>query len=1012
MAAGVLLFAAVLYLLDVPRRLQGEEQGQVAIQLLDRMRRPLLHIKRIQVQYTQGEADAPALDEAVDEARELLRAYLQAAAYNPELAARAKRFAATFDEWVTAERNLFEHVRPGARAEPDKAHLAGHLVQADTLFLEALDRLGEGEPAIHHDIAGGQRAEEVLQAGGALLMLYLFLLVFLHQRQVNRVLAASEEDLHTTLLSIGDAVIATDAAGRVTRMNPVAERLTGWRAARARGRPLDEVFRIVNAETGDPVDSPVDKVMREGSVIGLANHTLLIARDGSRYQIADSGAPIHGADGSIKGVVLVFRDVSDEYRLQRAVQDQARALEYSNRRLEEAQRIARLGHWELDLENDELHWSDEIYRIFELDPARFQPSYEKFLEVIHPDDRERVERAYREAVEQKKPYDLVHRLLLKDGRVRYVRERAETEYDADGRPLRSLGTVQDVTEQVEAEQELRLAATTFNTHAGIMITDAQGTILRVNPAQTRLTGYSAQELVGANPRLLKSGRQDADFYRRMWRQLTDTGHWEGELWNRRKDGSLYAEWLTITAVRDEAGEVTHYVGTTQDITERKRAEARIEHLAYYDDLTDLANRRLLRDRLQQEMAVARRHDAFGALLYLDLDRFKNLNDALGHPVGDELPRQAGARLKQLVRAEDTVARLGGDEFVVLLPAHRRKQAQAGFDAQAAAEKIRVHLSEPYDLDGHSYHISVSIGIVLFPEGQEDADDVLKHADSALYRAKDEGRNTVRFYRPSMQATADARLALERDLRHALLHDQLSLHYQPKVDDSGAIIGAEALLRWRHPERGDIPPAHFIPVAEETGLIGELGAWVLRTSLGQYDDWLQAGLPVQDMRMAINVSARQFHEARFVDQVLDICADAGVSPERVELEITESLVMADVGDAIEKIQRLRAQGIHFSIDDFGTGYSSLAYLKRLPVDWLKIDRSFVRDVPDDPNDAAIVDTIIAMASHLGLGVIAEGVETQAQLAFLKDKGCPAFQGFLFSRPLPAAECVRLLQAGRL
>ena len=527
-----------------------------------------------------------------------------------------------------------------------------------------------------------------------------------------------------------------------------------------------------------------------------------------------------------------------------------------------------------------------------------------------------------------------------------------------------------------------------------------------------MTGYSAQELVGANPRLLKSGRQDADFYRRMWRQLTDTGHWEGELWNRRKDGSLYAEWLTITAVRDEAGEVTHYVGTTQDITERKRAEARIEHLAYYDDLTDLANRRLLRDRLQQEMAVARRHDAFGALLYLDLDRFKNLNDALGHPVGDELLRQVGARLKQLVRAEDTVARLGGDEFVVLLPAHRRKQAQAGFDAQAAAEKIRVHLSEPYDLDGHSYHISVSIGIVLFPEGQEDADDVLKHADSALYRAKDEGRNTVRFYRPSMQATADARLALERDLRHALLHDQLSLHYQPKVDDSGAIIGAEALLRWRHPERGDIPPAHFIPVAEETGLIGELGAWVLRTSLGQYDDWLQAGLPVQDMRMAINVSARQFHEARFVDQVLDICADAGVSPERVELEITESLVMADVGDAIEKIQRLRAQGIHFSIDDFGTGYSSLAYLKRLPVDWLKIDRSFVRDIPDDPNDAAIVDTIIAMASHLGLGVIAEGVETQAQLAFLKDKGCPAFQGFLFSRPLPAEDCAGLLQAGRL
>ena len=1012
MGTGVLLFVAVLYTLDVPARLQRQEQGQAAIRLLDAMRRPLLRIKRIETQYAGSGSAVSELGQAVGEARLLLQRYRQAAAYNRELADRVDGFAATFEEWVAAERHLLEHLYPPAAGDSAEAHLAEHLTRANVLFLASMNSLGDGEDFIHRDIADGQRAGSAVQAGGALLVLYLFSLIVLYQRRVNRALAASEQDLHTTLQSIGDAVIATDIEGRVTHMNPVAEQLTGWPAAEARGRPLAEVFPIVNAESGEPVENPVDRVIREGRVVGLANHTQLVARDGGRYQIADSGAPIHDAGGRVRGVVLVFRDVSDEYRLQQAMREQSLQLQRNQARLAEAQRIARLGHWELDLVSGELLWSDEIYRIFEVDPAEFEVSYEAFLEAVHPDDREYVERAYRESLENRAPYDIVHRLRLRDGRIKFVQERCETRYDEQGRPLRSLGTVQDITERVLAEEELRLAAVTFKTHAGILITDRDGTILRANPAMEAMTGYSAKELVGSNPRILRSDRQDPEFYQRMWVAIEERGQWQGEVWNKRKDGSQYAEWLTITAVQNDQGEVTHYVSTSQDITERKRAEARIEHLAYYDDLTDLANRRLLRDRLQQEIAVARRHRAFGALLYLDLDRFKHLNDALGHPVGDELLRQVGARLKYLVRAEDTVARLGGDEFVVLLPAHSREQAQVGFEAQSVAEKIRSQLADSYDLNGHSYHISVSTGIVLFPEGGEDADDVLKHADSALYRAKDEGRNAIRFYQPSMQATADARLAMERDLRRALLHDQLSLHYQPKVDDSGAIIGAEALLRWHHPERGYIAPDHFIPLAEETGLIGELGAWVLRTVARQMYDWRQAKPPVTVARVAVNVSPQQFHQDRFVDQLLGICSDAGISPAHIELEITEGLVMDDVSDAIDKIQRLRERGVHFSIDDFGTGYSSLAYLKRLPVDQLKIDRSFVRDIAEDPNDAAIVDTIIAMARHLGMGVIAEGVETRAQLDFLREKGCPAFQGYYFSRPLPADEYAELLQAGCL
>ncbi|WJW76369.1 EAL domain-containing protein [Thiohalobacter sp. IOR34] len=1008
---------------DLPARIKRGEQGQVALRMLDAVRPQMLALKVAQEGWLsrreQGEAladaelrgwrDDGALRQRVDE-------YREAGLYNARLIRSIDVFEQTLSAWMEAESDLRRHFNESADGQ--NGHLAQHVLRADSLFLAALYRLADGEAPIHRDIEDGRRASHLLQLSGLGLLVYLFLLVayLLYSRmrelnrsrqildQAHRRLVTSEQDLRITLDSIGDAVIATDAEGRVTRMNPVAEQLTGWQEADARGRSLEEVFRIVNSETGAVVESPVSKVLREGSVVGLANHTALIDRQGRQRQISDSGAPIRDDSGRIRGVVLVFRDVTEEYRLEQALHD-------SERRLREAQRIARLGHWTLDIGSGALRWSDEIFRIFEIDPAQFGASYEAFLERVHPEDRERVDQAYQDSVREHRPYQVTHRLLFEDGRIKHVIERGETFYDEQGRPLYSIGTVQDVSEQMEAAEELRLAATTFESHTGILITDAEGTIQRVNPAMAAMTGYSAEELVGNNPRILQSGRQDRRFYRQMWEMIRDTGRWQGELWNRRKDGELYAEWLTITAVKDSAGRVTHYIGTSQDITERKRAEARIQHLAYYDDLTGLPNRRLFLDRLEHELAVARRRGLHGAVLFLDLDRFKTLNDALGHPIGDLLLREVSRRLIDQVRAEDTVARLGGDEFVILLPELSSELDQAGFEAQAVAEKIAERLADPYDLEGHIYYLTASLGIVLFPGDvgeKESVDDILKHADSAMYQAKDAGRNTVRFFLPSMQAAADARLALEKDLRQALENEELVLHYQPQLDAEGRLLGAEALLRWNSPARGMVPPDAFIPIAEETGLILDLGDWVLRAAAAQIREWEQNGMLAQVGALAVNVSPRQFHQADFSQRVLDILAGAGVTPRAMKLEITEGVVMDSVGEAIEKMQVLKAAGIGFSLDDFGTGYSSLSYLQRLPIDTIKIDRSFIRDIADNPGDAAIVETILAMAAHLELEVVAEGVETQQALELLQARGCRAYQGYYFSHPLEAEAFARFVR----
>jgi len=557
----------------------------------------------------------------------------------------------------------------------------------------------------------------------------------------------------------------------------------------------------------------------------------------------------------------------------------------------------------------------------------------------------------------------------------------------------------------EAEAKVLLAAKVFeNSKEGILVTDADVNIVSVNFGFTEITGYTQHEVLGRNPSLMSSGRHDKGFYEAMWAEIRQHGSWQGEVWNRRKEGVIYPEWLTITSMKNEAGETTNYIGIFSDISERKLAEERIQYLAHYDALTDLPNRVLLRDRLKQAIIKAQRSNETVAVIFLDLDRFKQINDTLGHAVGDALLQTVAGRLQQCVREQDTVSRQGGDEFLVMLPAATAE------GAALVAQKVLSALAEPCLIEGHDLRITPSLGISLYPNDATDIETLIKLADVAMYHAKDIGRNNYQFYTASLNASAYERMALENGLRLALERDELMLHYQPQIDlATGRVVGCEALIRWQHPEHGMVSPSRFIPVAEECGLIVPIGEWVIREACRQLRIWQDAGYG--PLLMAVNMSALQFRKAGLDGMVMQVLSDAGVMAQAVELELTESILMHGVDATLATLQKFSALGLQLSIDDFGTGYSSLSYLKRFPIHKLKIDQSFVRDIATDINDAAIVRTIIVMAHSLNLRVIAEGVETADQLAFLREAGCDEMQGYFFSRPLPAAEFGALLSTGR-
>jgi diguanylate cyclase (GGDEF)-like protein/PAS domain S-box-containing protein len=938
-------------------------------------------------------------------------------------------------------------------------------------------------------------------------------------------------------------------------------------------------------------------------------------------------------------------------------------------RLNEAQRIAQIGSWELNLASGMLFWSDEIYRIFEIDKTEFGASYEDFLDSIHPDERDLVSQAYAKSLESHAPYEITHRLLMADGRIKWIHERGETVYDAQGKPLISKGTAQDVTarksaedlfkrhkmvidaardgfwtvdmdgnllevnqayaamsgysiaelermnigdleakegvsdtqshiaaiiaqgsdlfesvhrrkdgtffdvevsvnymadlgllfaffrditsrkqtqteilrllsrqqaildganysiivtdkegvitdfnagaermlgyraeemvgrrtpailhdpeevrlhaeqlsqelahpvmagfdvfvakaklgmveerewtyirkdgsrfpvllsvtamrdheqriagfmgiasdisERKKAQEDLHIAAATFETHEAIMITNAEGVIMRVNNAFENITGFSKQEVINRNPRILNSGRHDKAFFTAFWNTLKTKGAWSGEIWDRHKSGRIYPKYLRVSAVKSADGETTQYVAMFSDISERKKTEEEIYNLAFYDPLTGLPNRRLLYDRLGVAMATSGRSRQYGALLYLDLDNFKKLNDTRGHEVGDRLLIEVGNRLRAIVRKLDTVARIGGDEFLVLLENIGHEEQGATQNVAQIAEKIRAALSEEYQIDEFSLYSSPSIGVCLFRGHDISLKDLVKHADIAMYHAKDAGKNKVRFFDPQLQLLMEKRFTLESDLRRAIIEGQLALYYQIQVDSDLRPIGAEALIRWLHPERGEVSPSEFIAVAEESSLILDIGHWVLETACRQIAEWSRCE-QTQGLVLAVNISAKQFMQLDFIEKLAALMNRHGVEPSRLKLELTESIVLDDVEVAILKMRALKqVLGVSLSLDDFGTGYSSLSYLKRLPIEQIKIDRTFVRDVNINESDAVMVKTIIELAHNFGLKVIAEGVETEKQLRRLREYGAIAYQGYFFGRPLPLAQFEKSLKAG--
>ncbi len=557
-----------------------------------------------------------------------------------------------------------------------------------------------------------------------------------------------------------------------------------------------------------------------------------------------------------------------------------------------------------------------------------------------------------------------------------------------------------------AEGELRRLATVFtNSSEGMLITDAQARIAAVNPAFSRITGYAPEAVIGRSPAILNSGRQDAGFYRRMWTTINSRSQWQGEIWNRRRNGSIYPEWLSITAVHDEHGALVNYIGIFSDITERKEAEARILHLAHHDPLTNLPNRALLHDRLNQALLQARRDRRGVAVLLLDLDRFKAINDTLGHESGDGLLLQITARCRNAISETDTLARLSGDEFVFVLP-----EAGDPQDASAAARRILDAVAQPCQLGEHRITVTASIGIALYDQDGDTESVLLRNADAAMHRAKEAGRNGFEFYSAEMNTASLGQLLLENQLRGAAERGELRLHYQPKqCARSRRLTGLEALLRWQHPELGMVAPGRFIPLAEETGLIGPIGEWVLAEACRQQRAWLDTGLEV--VPIAVNLSAQQLAQQNFVSRVADAIGTARLAPSLIELELTETMLMRDIDRTIHTLIRLREMGVRLSIDDFGTGYSSLNYLRQFPVNALKIDRSFVSDISTEGTEGKIAAAIIGMAHSLGLEAIAEGVETETQRSFLTAQGCHQLQGYLIGRPAPAAEIERRLSPAR-
>ncbi|MFT3849311.1 MAG: EAL domain-containing protein [Propionivibrio sp.] len=656
------------------------------------------------------------------------------------------------------------------------------------------------------------------------------------------------------------------------------------------------------------------------------------------------------------------------------------------------------GFWDWNIPNHTFSVSPHFERMLGYEPGEIDMRPENWVYLMHPGDLALAKQSIDRHLSGETPAHSVEtRYLSKSGEWRWMLTRGRiVEYLPDGRPLMMAGTHTDISERKATETELRQAATVFeNTQEGVIITDADMRILSVNRAFSQITGFSAEEAIGRTPAMLQSGRHDVAFYRELWRRIRSEGNWQGEICNRRKSGEIYPQVTTINAVLDDAGAVTHYVGVFTDVSLIKASEEHLEFLAHHDPLTRLPNRVMLFSRLEHLMGGIRREGGLVALLMIDLDRFKDVNESYGHLLGDQLLQQVSERLKARLRGTDSLVRLGGDEFTILL-----EDLQHPGDAGRVAGDVLAAFAGSWRLSNDAeVRVGASIGIALYPGPAETPEDLLRQADAAMYRAKQEGRGRFHYFSEDLTRNARSRVELQNRLRNAIEGGELRVFLQPQVDiGSGLIVGAEALVRWEMPGQGLVMPDHFIPLAEETGLIVPLGRWVLHETCRLGRQWLDDGH--QPLVLAVNVAAAQLRDSNFALEVLAALAETGFPARMLELELTESSLMSGHEDVIFQLQNLRKHDVRVAIDDFGTGYSSLAYLKRFPLDVLKIDRSFVEYIGHRKDDREIVTAIIQMGHTLGFRVVAEGVETDEQLAYLKEKGCDVYQGYLKSRPLPA------------
>ena len=835
----------------------------------------------------------------------------------------------------------------------------------------------------------------------------------------NEISKLGEQQFRDLLQNLPTAVQGYRPDGTVLYWNIASERLYGFSAAEAIGNNLLDL--IIPSEFRNQYAGALAQ-MRETGVAVSPEELSLVCKDGSRVAVYSSHYLVHLASGALElfCIDIDLTELKHGQELLRVSEDRFRTLIEAipdGIFFKDGQ-----GRWQIINEAakrlfylDDFPWRDKT----DLEMGQMRPAFKEVYKACFVDDEK--------AWAAKKLTVFAESMTLESGESLDFDVFKLPIFEESGARKALVVIAQDITARKKAEAELRIAAIAFESQQGMFVTDTEFVILRVNSTFTRITGYSAAEAVGQKPSdLLRSGKHDAAFYAAMMQSLERTGTWQGEIWDRRKNGELFPEWMALTAVQDTAGVLTNYVAAFVDITARKAAEDQIQNLAFFDALTALPNRRLLMDRLKQAFSACARRQNHGALLFVDLDNFKFLNDTHGHYLGDQLLQQVAQRLSACIPEGNTVARLGGDEFVVMLEDLSENILEAATQAEMVGEKIRAALNQSYELGGLAHHSTPSIGITLFGERDESIDEPLKRADLAMYQAKSAGRNTLRFFDPQMQAIVAARAQLEAGLREALSSGQFELYFQAQVRQVAAgialvgraqvrqvwigsdqlapdfiLTGVEALLRWQHPTRGVILPGEFIALAEETGLILQIGHWVLNAACLQLAAW--ASQPkLAHLKLAVNVSLRQFHQDNFVAEVLEVLARTGANPERLKLELTESVVASNVEDVIAKMTALKTKGVGFSLDDFGTGYSSLSHLKRLPLDQLKIDKFFVRDVLTDPNDAAIAKMIIALGETLGLSVMAEGVETEAQRDFLAGHGCLTYQGHLYSVALPTRE----------